>query len=206
MPRSGFDDGMIGSVSVYGKPVVGCRYGGWLLRLVAEADGDGRLGTQAHHDGAIGRGHEVVGRYALAATQIGIVSSSISQVEPSGIALDARFVAIVEYQFAQRLVLFGTVALHLQHTFLGRLVVLAEEGFANAREGLVRIGIEDLPSRFARPEGYVVQFQPVLLRAAIDDGTQSAVSDYEGFLEEVCRPVVMEGERILLCPETAGIE
>ena len=173
-------------------------------RAKPEAHVHGFLRRQAHDDGRVGSRSEVIGRTAGAAADVGIMKRSLADVKPAAIIVHGRAVIKFNHQFAQRLIVLAVVALHLPHQRLGFAVVLRKEQPAHLPDMGVCLRIGHLALRLSRPQGDVIQLDDIGPCAAIDGGSQRAVSDDERLLVIGGGTVVVEREASGLCCQQAA--
>ena len=128
----------------------------------------------------------------------------VADIEPAAIAVHGRAVIVFNLQFAQRLIVLAVVALHLPHQRLGFAVVLRKEQPAHLPDMGVCLRIGHLALRLSRPQGDVIQLDDIGPRAAIDGGSQRAVSDDERLLVIGGGTVVVEREASGLCCQQAA--
>ena len=89
-------------------------------------------------------------------------------------------------------------SLHIVLQRVGKGIILVEEGLADLRNPLVSILVEVAIHRLTRPKRDIVQIDDVIVRAAIDEGTQFTIADGQRLLEVVGRTVILQHHRSLL--------
>ena len=169
-----------------GKSDAGTYAAGVVCR---DADDDARVGMRG----------EVFRGIMVRASLIGSMRRGVTYVEPSAVV--RRFhscVLILDEELPKRLIVLREVSLHVALQSVGLLIVALPQGLTDGGNALVGIGRKDLHvARLARPQRDVVQRDFVPLRTAIDDAAHRAVADYQCFLEELRRLVVVQ--RLRLC-------